>query len=241
MSVSPSFDEPTIPRRMQRPLAAMWVSLGLHAAVIALVQVVPPSVTGLDGPVIEARLVSTHAAPATPETPDEAAGVAPLLASSTLTETAPVAQPKAQSEPAQPAAANPTVLAPAEPASRPATPVAIASSVDLTYYSAHDLDELPRALREIVPDYPQDADRQRISGTVRLKLKLEADGRVMDAEVVSSMPPGVFDDAAIKAFRAGRFAPAMKNGRPVRSLILIEVAFDWEGRPPQPGTGMVGR
>ena len=110
-------------------------------------------------------------------------------------------------------------------------PVAtITSSVDLTFYSARDLDEQPRALREIVPDYPSDADRRRLSGKVRLQLKLEADGRVSDIGIVSASPPGVFDESAIKAFRAARFAPAQKNGRPVRALVVIEVVYDWEGR-----------
>lgn len=107
----------------------------------------------------------------------------------------------------------------------------ITSSVDLTYYSARDVDVHPRALREIVPDYPLMADRQRLSGKVRLKVKLEADGRVSDIEVVSASPPDLFDESAVKAFRDARFAPAQRNGRPVRALVLIEVVYDWEGRP----------
>ena len=58
--MSTSLDEPTIPSRLRRPLAAVWISLGLHAAVIALVQVVPPTEMGVGEPVIEARLVSKH-------------------------------------------------------------------------------------------------------------------------------------------------------------------------------------
>ena len=81
-----------------------------------------------------------------------------------------------------------------------------------------------------MPDYPSDADRRRLSGKVRLQLKLEADGRVSDIGIVSASPPGVFDESAIKAFREARFAPAQKNGRPVRSRVVIEVLYDWEGR-----------
>jgi protein TonB len=88
----------------------------------------------------------------------------------------------------------------------------------------------PRALREIVPDYPADADRRRLSGKVRLQLELEADGRISDLDVVSGSPPGVFEASAIRAFREARFAPAQKNGRPVRARVLIEVLYDWEGR-----------
>ncbi len=240
--MNPPLDEPTISPKLQRPLAAVWISLGLHAAVIALVQVVPPTAMGVGEAVIEARLVPTHVAapsapeplPATPETdtPDPV----PMLAPSETAEALPVAEP--ESSPASPSE-PPAVSAPVEPvapaAAPPAAPVSVpaatvTSAVDLTYYSARDLDVHPRALREIVPEYPAEADRQRLSGTVRLQLKLEADGRVSDIEVVNASPPGRFEDSALKAFRDARFAPAQKNGRPVRALVLIEVEYDWEGQ-----------
>jgi protein TonB len=239
--VSASFDEPAIPPRLQRPLAAAWISLGLHAAVIALVQVAPPGATDRAESVIEARLVPTHAAPPAADTPPVAAADAPedapqavpVLAPSTTAEALPVAEPLAPppARPAPPAAppqpADPAPAA-APPAAAPAA--AITSSVDLTYYDARDVDVHPRALREIVPDYPEDADRQRLSGKVRLQLKLEADGRVSDIEIVHADPPEVFDESVLKAFRNARFAPAQKNGHPVRALVLIEVVYDWEGR-----------
>ena len=217
--MSVSLDEPAIPPRLQRPLAAAWISLGLHAAVIALVQVAPPASTNPAESVIEARLVSTHAVPPAAEvdTPEDTLKAVPLLAPSKTAEALPVAEPVApQVAPPQPAAAPPAAT--------------ITSSVDLTYYSARDVDVHPRALREIVPDYPVDAVRRQLSGKVRLQLKLEADGRVSDVEIVSANPAEVFNESAIRAFREARFAPAQKNGRPVRALVLIEVVYDWEGR-----------
>ncbi len=224
--MSVSLDEPAIPPRLQRPLAATWISLGLHAAVIALVQVAPPASTNPAESVIEARLVSTHAAPpaAEVETPEDTPKAVPLLAPSKTAEALPVTEPVAPpASPPQPAAAPPAAAAAAPAAT-------ITTSVDLTYYSARDVDVHPRALREIVPDYPVDADRQQLSGKVRLQLKLEADGRVSDIEIVSANPAEVFDESAIRAFREARFAPAQKNGRPVRALVLIEVVYDWGGR-----------
>ena len=241
MPVNASIEEPTIPPRLRRPLAAAWISLGLHAALIALVQVVPPASMSLSAPAIEARLVSAPVAPPaakTPpapevKTPEKPPKAVPLLAPSETPEALPVAEP-----PAPPPAAPEPPAAPADPrpapvAVSPAAPAPVAtitSSVDLTFYTARDLDVQPRALREIVPDYPSDADRRRLSGKVRLQLKLEADGRVSDIGIVSASPPGVFDESAIKAFRAARFAPAKKGGRPVRALVVIEVVYDWEGR-----------
>jgi protein TonB len=243
MPVNASIDEPTIPPRLRRPLAAAWISLGLHAALIALVQVVPPASLSLGAPAIEARLVSAPAVPPAAKTPpapevkmpEKPPKAVPLLAPSETPEALPVAEPPAEPEP--PAAEAPPA-APADPrpapvAALPAAPAPLAtitSSVDLTFHTARDLDVQPRALREIVPDYPSDADRRRLSGKVRLQLKLEADGRVSDIGIVSASPPGVFDESAIKAFRAARFAPAQKGGRPVRALVVIEVVYDWEGR-----------
>jgi len=250
MPVKPSLEEPAIPHRLQRPLAAMWISVGLHAALIALVQVAPPASLGLGGPVIEARLVSRHTEslpaeplpaeppPLTPEvdTPATPREAVPLLAPSEIAEALPVASPVSSTpvQPAPPAAAmsQPAPApAPASPGDSAPVPVAaITSSVDLNYYSARDLDVQPRALRKIEPDYPAEADRQRLSGKLRLQLKLEADGRVSDVEVVGANPPDVFNESAIKAFRDARFSPAQKNGRPVRARMLIELVYDWEGR-----------
>jgi protein TonB len=105
------------------------------------------------------------------------------------------------------------------------------SSTAPAYYGEHDLDIQPQSLHQIEPIYPAEADRQGLSGEVHLRLKLEADGRVSDIEVLSAMPPGVFDESALQAFRQARFSPAQKNGRPVRALVQIEVVYDWEGQP----------
>jgi protein TonB len=240
VAVNGSPDEPVIPSRLRRPLAAMWISLGLHAAVIALVQVAPPAATSMGERVIEARLVSTHAEPAAVETPPMTPAVetpddVPLLGPSEAAEALPVAEPigPRSVQPEPPAASAASQPAPASvPSGGTAPPAAatITSSVDLTYYSVRDLDVQPRALREIVPDYPYDADRQRVSGQVRVQLKLEADGRVSDIAVVGADPPGLFEDSALRAFRNARFIPAQRNGRPVRARVVITIVYDWEGR-----------
>ncbi len=225
-------DEPILPPWLRRPLLALWISLGLHGALIALVQVAPPAAATAGSRTIEARLVPRHAAPVavtvppltpTVETLDAVQKAVPLLAPSVTAEALPAAAPEPVSTPAD-------VPAPAS-AAEPAAPGAIlTSAVDLTYYSVRELDVQPRALREIVPEYPVEADRRRVSGKLRLQLKLEADGRVSAVEVVSADPPGMFDDSALRAFRDERFAPAQKGGRPVRARVLIEVVYDWEGR-----------
>lgn len=217
-----------MPPRLHRPLAAVWISLALHGALVALIQVAPPVSPGA-GYTIEARLADAQPAPAALQPAEPMAEAEPVM---------PV-QGGEQAAPPAPAAPLPMPTPPAEPrpaepaAAEPAPAGALHSAVDLTYYPARELDTQPRALQAISPEYPAEAARQRQSGTVRLQLKLEADGRVVDASVVDATPPGVFEDSALRAFRAARFAPARKDGRPVRALILIEVSYDF-GSPAQP-------
>lgn len=213
------FDEPTIPPGLRRPLAAIWISFGLHAALIALVQVASPGTQGGEGTVIEARLEQVEAAPPVAATPT----LAPAEADTALpaTEAAPPAAPPVVTESkAQAPAGTPA-----------ASPAAISSPVDLTYYSTREVDVPPRALHDIVPDYPEAAEREARTGKVRLRLKLEADGRVSDVEVIGADPPGLFEESARAAFAAARFSPAYRGGKPVRVEMMIEVAYDLENHP----------
>ena len=247
------FEEPSLPPispRAQRVLVAGWVSLGLHAALIALVQVAPPSPVGLGKPVIEVQLVSRQPAPvavagpaavganppaALPETPPPTPRLTPSEAVDTLPVTRPtVASPQpaapAPVVPAAPAETSAAVPSPA-PATAPAPAAAISSAVDLTYYSARDVDVQAKPMRDFDLKYPEVAERRRLSGKVRLKLKIEADGRVSDIEFVSATHPDLYDESKLKAILDMPFDPAQKNGRPVRELYQLEVEYDWEGRP----------
>lgn len=219
-----------IPPRLGRPLMAIWISLGLHAALLAFVHVAPPGAT-MGASVIEARLVprvsvaqvvqpnaalaaeADDDAPRAPLVPVE---VAKALPATQAPDTVDAPPPGAAAAQPLPAATMPPGLA-------------IPSGVDLNFYPARELDVQPRALHAILPEYPPEADRQHLSGKVLLQIRLEADGRVSDLGIVDADPPGLFDDSALKVFRAARFAPAQKDGRAVRALLLIEVKYDWEG------------
>jgi len=77
----------------------------------------------------------------------------------------------------------------------------------------------------IVPNYPDQARRRNQEGSLKLRVKIDDLGRVRDVEVVEADLPGVFDEAALDAFRNARFHPAMKDGRPVRYQAYIRVVF----------------
>ena len=97
--------------------------------------------------------------------------------------------------------------------------------IDTNWYQARQVDNQPKAIGVIEPVYPEEAKRRNQEGTLKLMLKIDDLGRVQSAEVVEASPPGVFDAAALEAFKSARFQPAMREGRPVRYQAFIRVDF----------------
>lgn len=100
--------------------------------------------------------------------------------------------------------------------------------VDPTWYMAKDLDLYPQALVPVDPPYP--ASVSDVAGEVTVLLAIDEFGVVQDSSVVTAQPPGYFEESALRAFKMARFAPAQRDGRPVRSRIVVKVRF-----APQPG------
>ncbi|HEU4427775.1 MAG TPA: energy transducer TonB [Myxococcota bacterium] len=88
-----------------------------------------------------------------------------------------------------------------------------------------------KALRRPPPVYPREAQLRGLSGWVRLAFTVAADGRTRDVRVLSSDPPGVFDQAAIDAAVRFVYLPRLENGVPVdRPNVETEVTFTWIDR-----------
>ncbi|MFN0313545.1 MAG: TonB family protein [Burkholderiales bacterium] len=70
---------------------------------------------------------------------------------------------------------------------------------------------LPSVFQEVKPvkkvriKYPTEAESQHIQGRVKVRLTVSAEGRVTDAEVLLSEPPGVFDEAVLEGVRQYQF------------------------------------
>jgi protein TonB len=92
---------------------------------------------------------------------------------------------------------------------------------DPVHYPAKELDVYPRLLAPLAVSYPERADQP--DGRVSLLLLIDEAGRVSGVTVVDSEPEGVFDDAAVRAYSLAAFSPARKDGRAVRSRILVAV------------------
>lgn len=91
------------------------------------------------------------------------------------------------------------------------------------YYSAREVDVRAVPLAEIVPINPDVTGRE--SGTVVLRLFINAAGTVDNVMVQRAEPERAFSSALLLPFRNARFAPARKNGRAVASEMLVEVRY----------------
>jgi TonB family protein len=73
-------------------------------------------------------------------------------------------------------------------------------------------------------DYTQEARDKKVEGTVVLSVVFGADGNIKAIRVESGLPYGLTEEA-IKAARAIRFEPAMKDGKPVSVRGNLEFGF----------------
>jgi protein TonB len=80
--------------------------------------------------------------------------------------------------------------------------------------------------KTVAPDFPESARRKGLTGWVEVVFTVTPKGTVADAEVRSSSPEEVFDDAAVKAVKQWRFEPATKDGQPVATRTMIRLKFD---------------
>ena len=107
-----------------------------------------------------------------------------------------------------------TPAPPPAPPSPPAPVTNIGSSVD------------PSSKANNPPEYPREALRSGIEGTVVLLIHIDAQGNVIDIEVERSSRNRDMDRSAVRAARRWRFNPAIENGRPVASTVRVPVDFN---------------
>jgi len=84
--------------------------------------------------------------------------------------------------------------------------------------------EPPRPTGAIEPIYPPSARAARLEGRVVLRLTIDKEGQVTEAEIVASPDPSL-GEAAREAVLRARFEPARRAGTPVRARILYAHEF----------------
>ena len=92
---------------------------------------------------------------------------------------------------------------------------------DPNYYTAHDLDSYPRPLA------PFQIDRMAGDGAgeVRLGILIDERGIVQDVTFAGPAAPARIEEELRAVLATTRFLPAQKDGRAVRSRIVLSVSF----------------
>jgi TonB family protein len=78
-------------------------------------------------------------------------------------------------------------------------------------------------IHRVEPEYPQEARRKKIQGSVVLDVEIRPDGAVQDVRVVSGPPE--LAQASTNAVRQWRFKPRLVNGRAVKMQTTITLNF----------------
>jgi TonB family protein len=78
-------------------------------------------------------------------------------------------------------------------------------------------------VKHVTPVYPAAAREAKIAGVVILEVGIGADGRVLDVEVVRSIPE--LDQAAIDAIKQWEYVPLLVDGVPTPTTFEVTVQF----------------
>jgi protein TonB len=81
----------------------------------------------------------------------------------------------------------------------------------------------PEKIVNVPPVYPDVAKSARVQGVVILDVLIGADGSVIDAQILRSIP--LLDAAALDAVRQWKFRPILLNGAPVDVVMTATVNF----------------
>jgi TonB family protein len=92
-------------------------------------------------------------------------------------------------------------------------------------FTGREVTQKARILAKPEPSYTEWARRFSVTGTVRLRFVLRPSGKVERITPVNRLPHGL-TQAAIEAARRIKFAPAMKDGRPVSQYVTFEYNFN---------------
>jgi len=98
---------------------------------------------------------------------------------------------------------------------------ALPQAADPSYYTARDLDSYPRPLA------PFRINRAAGDGAgeVRLEILIDEHGIVRDMTIAGPAAPARVEEELRAALAATRFLPARKDGRAVRSRIVLSISL----------------
>lgn len=80
-----------------------------------------------------------------------------------------------------------------------------------------ELIEAPR------PEYPEEAKKQKVEGTVEVTITIGEEGKVIFARAKSG--PSLLHDASVAAAYKARFEPSTVHGKPVKVAAIMTYNF----------------
>lgn len=128
--------------------------------------------------------------------------------------------------PMQQVASAPKVAAPGTAMAPSAGPIAIGPGSGLTVdvkgilgglmaVSAGGSDRAEMPLVRVEPEYPPRALSRGVEGWALIQFSVTAAGTTTDVKAIESQPPGVFDQAAIRAVGSWKYNPKVEGGTAV--------------------------
>jgi TonB family protein len=83
--------------------------------------------------------------------------------------------------------------------------------------------QLGQLISRVEPIYPEDAERQRIEGAVKLHVIIDRDGNIQNIDQMSGPP--LLEAAAANAVRQWKYKPTSLGGQPVEAGVDVTVVF----------------
>lgn len=96
--------------------------------------------------------------------------------------------------------------------------------------AAQDRAVLPSVSQSRPPLYPAEARQLGQQGRVRVRALVDAQGRLVQAEIKESSGYPLLDQAALDAVRLWTFTPGTRHGAPVAMWSVIPVSFSLDGK-----------
>ena len=238
---------PVVEPRERGPIAGATVSVGLHAAVVALAIVRPAERAAVSERVaIEIREVPPPVAPVVePPAPEVIEAPRPTPKRVVVADPieTPASEPPPEAPPAEPVvglsadstagvsdgpafAVGNTRMGTTETVARDPSTVGKLSRTPPGARNEKGA-KLVRPKREgrSEPVYPADLKAQGLEGDVEVSVDLTPAGRVTAARITRGSKHTAFDEAALAAARSERFSPATSDGEPIAFTLTYTIRF----------------
>jgi periplasmic protein TonB len=103
-------------------------------------------------------------------------------------------------------------------------PNSVKAYAAVKYAPPGGVDVEPQIEKEFKIPFPEEAKKNDIEGTVRLKLSIDDKGNVMNVVVMNGPGYGL-NEAARDALKKFKFKPAIKNGEAIGSILVYAYTF----------------